>query len=185
MVEPPASPQGKTPTDLALRLRTLLRFILPFDASVAVASEGEPELLAPDGRHFEHFPQTPGGIYSGPYPDSDVDLVAQIDALRQKGIQFLIFPATTAWWLDHYDALRHHLTRRYRLVHREPQTAIIYALQGLADTPLRRFGAPDKLPMPTPEMMALTTALYDPQRFLESGKQGMGGYNRHVPQKRT
>lgn len=156
----------------ATRLRTLLRFTIPYDASVAIASEGEPSYLLLEGRRAEHFPQTPTGVYSGSYPGTDLELITQVDALHDKGIQFLVFPATTGWWLDHYEALRHHLTRRYRLVHRETQTAVVYALHDLADAQSRRFGAPDNLPIPAPEMMALTTSVYDARHFFESGKQG-------------
>jgi SAM-dependent methyltransferase len=161
-------------SDLPDRLRKLLRFILPYDASLAVVAEGDSSLLDLEGRRAEHFPQTPAGVYSGSYPSSDAELILQVDALHEKGIAFLVFPALTAWWLEHYEGLRSHLARRYRLVHRDMSTAIIFALHNTADANYRRFGAPDGLPLPPPEFIALTTSEYDASRFYESGKHGGG-----------
>jgi SAM-dependent methyltransferase len=112
---------------LVWRVRLAAQAVLPPGADVAVVSRGDDELLKLEGRRARHFPQDEVGIYSGSYPANSEDAVAQLEALRVKGVSHLLLPSTAFWWLDHYDGLRRHLERNGRLVARDGDCAI-YAL---------------------------------------------------------
>jgi hypothetical protein len=82
---------------------------LPQGATVAVISKGDPHLLDMRAREVVHFPHDGTGAYTGSYPLDDAEAVAQVEALRARGTEFLIIPRTAFWWLDHYQGLRTHL----------------------------------------------------------------------------
>jgi hypothetical protein len=111
------------------RLRELIRNDLPRDATMLVVSKGDQNLLDLYGRRAMHFPQTAVGVYAGAHPANSAAAIIHLEALRAKGAEFLIFPATAHWWLDHYGGLKQHLERHYRLVLRQVDTATIFSLR--------------------------------------------------------
>jgi hypothetical protein len=111
--------------------RSAAAALLPADAVAIVASKGDAALLDLDGRRGLHFPQNDDGVYAGYYPSSSQQAIRHLEALREKGGQFLVFPATAAWWLDHYGELRRHLEARYRLIFAEPGECAIYDLRSI------------------------------------------------------
>jgi len=113
---------------LILRVRKVVDATLPSDATVAVVSRGDDELLRLDGKRAWHFPQTEDGTYAGYYPAGDAEAIGHLEALRAKGAEFLLFPATAFWWLEHYPEFGRHLERRYREVARREGICLIYAL---------------------------------------------------------
>jgi len=78
---------------------------VPAGARVAMVSRGDDRLLQLDDRVAVHFPQQADGRYAGFYPHDADQAIAQLRALRSGGTQYLVFPATAFWWLDHYSAL--------------------------------------------------------------------------------
>ncbi len=50
--------------------------------------------------------------------------------MRESGGQFIVFPRTGLWWLQHYEGLQEHLERRYDTVVREEGVCVIFALNG-------------------------------------------------------
>ncbi len=52
-----------------------------------------------------HFPQDADGRYLGHHPSDSDDALARLEALRERGAEYLVLPATSYWWLDHYDGL--------------------------------------------------------------------------------
>jgi len=50
--------------------------------------------------------------------------------MRAAGGQFIVFPRTGMWWLDHYQGLAEHLEQRYATVVRDEDTCVIFALNG-------------------------------------------------------
>ena len=60
-----------------------------------------------------HFPQTDDGRYAGHYPADGREASAHVEQLRVGAAQYLVFPSTAFWWLDHYSELREHLDNRY------------------------------------------------------------------------
>jgi glycosyltransferase involved in cell wall biosynthesis len=113
---------------LTARIRELVRTALPPDATVLVVSRGDDELLKLDGRRAWHFPQNEEGVYAGHNPADSDAAIAQLEELRARGGQYLLFPGTALWWLEHYDDFREHLEGRYSLVVRREETCLIFAL---------------------------------------------------------
>jgi GT2 family glycosyltransferase len=114
---------------LIRRIREVVRDALPRNATVVVVSKGDDELLNLYGRRGWHFPQTEDGTYAGYYPAASTAAIAQLEALRSKGAEFLLFPDTSLWWLEHYPEFGRHLQSRYREVARREGTCLIYDLR--------------------------------------------------------
>src|SRR6185503_14595463 len=102
--------------ELCQRIRDAVSEHLPAGATVAVASRGDDDLLRLGEQRGWHFPRTPEGRWAGVYPSDSSEAIAQTEELRDAGADFLLFPATGLWWLDHYTGLRRHLEANYRLV---------------------------------------------------------------------
>jgi O-antigen biosynthesis protein len=119
--------------DLVVRIRAEVASSLPDDAHVLVVSRGDEEILRLGRRTTSHFPQDEAGQYAGYHPATGEDAIAHLEALRGRGSQFLLFPSTAFWWLDHYPDLRAHLEAHYRPVLRRDGVCMVYALHdGLA-----------------------------------------------------
>jgi GT2 family glycosyltransferase len=96
--------------ELVVRIREVVDRELPSDATVLVVSNGDDELLqlGADRRGW-HFPQMEDGTYAGYHPGNSTEAIAHLRALRERGAEFIVFPDTAAWWLDHYAELRRWL----------------------------------------------------------------------------
>jgi glycosyltransferase involved in cell wall biosynthesis len=105
---------------------------LPRGARVLIASRGDERLAALDGRHGWHFPQDDHGVYAGYYPADSDDAIAQLESLRGRGADYLVFPATSFWWLQHYKGLTRYLDEQCHLV-RDGEPCTIYALRAPTD----------------------------------------------------
>lgn len=114
---------------LIQRIREVVRAALPDDAIVTVVSKGDDELLRLYGRTAWHFPQNSDGDYSGYYPTGSTSAIAHLEWLRASGADYLLFPHTALWWLDYYPAFRRHLESRYKVVVRQEETCVIFALR--------------------------------------------------------
>ena len=116
---------------LTQRVHDAVRERLPKDATVAVVSKGDDGLLKLGSRRVAwHFPQTDDGSYAGHYPTDSAEAIAQLEALRAKGALYLVIPATSRWWLDHYSEFRAHLERRYQVLVDRDDTCVIFSLVG-------------------------------------------------------
>lgn len=98
-------------------------------------AEEEIESLVPPGTTFIFVddskwgrePAAPGrrpipflekdGTYWGP-PADDAVGIAELERLRQRGANFVVFAWPAFWWLDHYAELRRHLESNYRRIWR-------------------------------------------------------------------
>jgi SAM-dependent methyltransferase len=111
------------------RVRSLAADVLPGGATVAVVSRGDGQLLdLGGGRRASHFPQGADGGYAGHYPADGAAAVAAVEALAAGGVGYLVFPATSLWWLGHYRELAEHLERRCRLTAYVADVCAIYSL---------------------------------------------------------
>lgn len=110
------------------RLRSAIEEHTPPDATVAVISRGDAALLELNARSAWHFPRTGDGDYAGYYPDDSDAAVAHLEQLRANGATHLAIPASSAWWLEHYEGLREHLEARYEVVYDEPTTGTVFRL---------------------------------------------------------
>ena len=57
---------------------------------------------------------------------SGEELVSAIQ--RAPATEYLVVPAPSLWWLDHYQGFQRHLDR-YRRTSQDPATAVIYELE--------------------------------------------------------
>lgn len=115
---------------LVERVRGLAESAVPEGSTIAVVSKGDADLLRIQGRVAHHFPRNSTGAYAGHHPADDAEAISRLEAARGEGARFLLLPATSLWWLDHYSGLANHLEKRYRRVADQPDTAIIFSLEG-------------------------------------------------------
>jgi hypothetical protein len=101
---------------------------LPSACVVLVASKGDPRLVELQGRTGWHFPRAADGRYAGYYPPDSAAAIEHLESLREQGAQFLLFPETAFWWLEHYDQFRQHLDSRHQCIWKDQQV-IIYKLR--------------------------------------------------------
>ena len=115
-------------SDLVPRIRRLATRVVPPGASILVTSRGDNALLDLPGLTGAHFPQGEGGGWAGFYPADSESAIAQLEALRREGGDFLLLPRTGFWWLDHYDELRAHLAEHYAEVARDDD-CVLFSLE--------------------------------------------------------
>jgi hypothetical protein len=111
------------------RIRETVRRTLPRDSTVIVVSKGDPALLDLHGRRAWHFPHDEDGGYPGSYPEDGPSVIAQLEALRKRGGQYLLFPEPALWWLEQYPEFTAHLDRRYSVIVRDEKTCVMFALE--------------------------------------------------------
>jgi hypothetical protein len=100
----------------------------PPEAVVAVVSKGDPRLLELADRTGLHFPADAEGRYAGYHPRTAEEAIAQLEAARNAGAEFLCLPATAFWWLEHYGGLTGWLGVHCSVVAEDRQTCIVYDL---------------------------------------------------------
>jgi glycosyltransferase involved in cell wall biosynthesis len=99
--------------DLVRDIRDVVGRVVPPGGDVMVVSKGDHNLLQFEGRTGVHFPETDTGVYAGYHPGDSAAAIAALDAAIGRGHEYLLFPGTSLWWLDHYDGFRAHLDARY------------------------------------------------------------------------
>lgn len=114
---------------LIARIQEVVKSSVPPNTTVMVVSKGDEDLLRLQGRRAWHFPQAEKGSYSGYYPANSADAIKHLEALREKGGEFLLFPSTAFWWLEHYAEFKQHLEGRYRVAAREKHTCVVFDLR--------------------------------------------------------
>jgi hypothetical protein len=72
---------------------------------VLLVSRGDSELLRLGAREARHFPSGPDGGYLGRHPADDEEALELLAAERSEGADYLVIPATEAWWIHHYKGL--------------------------------------------------------------------------------
>ena len=114
---------------LVARVRQVVRQTVPPGATIAVVSKGDEHLLKLEGLNAWHFPRRDDGVYAGHHPADSAAAISHLDQLREKGADYFLLPQTAFWWLDHYREFRDHLDARHRVVVRQEDACIIYALR--------------------------------------------------------
>ncbi len=98
---------------LVEQVRAAIAATVPAGASVLVVSRGDRQLVELGERTGGHFPQDAEGRYLGHHPHDSEEAIAYLEALRTCGAEYLVLPATSRWWLEHYDRFAEHLRDRY------------------------------------------------------------------------
>jgi GT2 family glycosyltransferase len=130
----PWQPYGRRRSDryrgLVERVRQAVVDAVPADSTVLVVSRGDDELLRIDRRRAWHFPRSDDGAYAGHHPADSKQAIALLEVQRAAGAEYIVFPGTGIWWLEHYEGLRRHLDERYGRRFSDPKTCVIFDLAG-------------------------------------------------------
>lgn len=113
---------------LTARIRAYLATLLPAKAHLAIVSKGDPELLAMKRFNPVHFPRQEDGEWTGYHPADSAACIAHLDELIADGVRWLVIPRPQVWYLDHYADFTAHLDTHHRLVARQQQLCVVYAL---------------------------------------------------------
>jgi len=116
------------------RLQRLVGDEIPSEDTVVVVSRGDHALLELPVASAQHFPQADDGSFPGFYPQDSAEAVAHLEAVRDRGVSWLVIPRPAFWWLEHYQEFSRHLEATYlRTV--DDEECRIYRLQpGSAQT---------------------------------------------------
>jgi hypothetical protein len=111
------------------RVRKVVEGTVAPGAAVLVVSRGDDDLIDLRGRRGWHFPRDDDGRYAGHYPSDSGIAIAQFEALRTRGAEYVVFPATAFWWFQHYPEFAHHLKTRYPTVVQIDDACLIFELR--------------------------------------------------------
>ena len=129
----PWQPYGRRPSNQYKaqldRVRGAIVDAVPAGARVLIVSRGDDEMLRVAGRQTWHFPRDDDGAYAGYHPADSREAVARLEAQRAAGAEYIAFPATGMWWLEHYEGLRRHLDDSYRRTFDDPEACVIFDLR--------------------------------------------------------
>ena len=103
-----------------------IRQCVPRGGSVLVVSKGDGWLLAAEGFCARHFPQDAGGGYAGYHPHDSAEARAMLEAQRQPGDEWLAFPPSCLWWLEHYGEFQKYLDEHHRRLETGNQSVIYH-----------------------------------------------------------
>ncbi|MEA3213420.1 MAG: hypothetical protein QOE70_6477 [Chthoniobacter sp.] len=144
-----AAPEGPAPTPAVpskyfqyqnqiRELREIVHNQLPAETTLLVVSKGDRELVRFDNRTAWHFLQAENGNYAGHHPADDATCIAHLEAQRARGAQFLLFPSTAFWWLEHYAVFHRYLGTHAQLIIDE-SAGKVFGLTGEAVEKKRRY----------------------------------------------
>ena len=114
-----------------------VRASVPAGAVVLIASKGDEDMVHIDGLRAWHFPRDEWGAYAGHHPASSVEAIVHLRHLYAQGARYLVFPATAAWWLEHYRELADLLDSAHERKLSHDGVCVIYELR--ESTGLRRL----------------------------------------------
>lgn len=124
----PGAPAAIYHRKLVDQVRRLVAAALPAAARVLVAAYGDDAFLTLGDRHASHYPLSASGV-SADYTDvDDAAAIAQLEALRAEGAEYLVVTSPALPWLANHPDLEAHLEERYATVARDRGIARIYAL---------------------------------------------------------
>jgi hypothetical protein len=109
-------------------IKQVVREVIPTGATVLVISKGDPDLLDLEGRDARHFPQDASGAYAGHHPAESADAISHLECLQQAGAEYLLFPAPSLWWLDHYTGFSQYLAASGEEVFHDSDLCLIFRL---------------------------------------------------------
>lgn len=135
---------------LIRRIQGAAEAVIPRDTTVLVVTRGDDDLLDLNGRRGWHFPCDEAGNYAGYHPPDSAAAILHLEQLRARGAQYLLFPSTTLWWLEHYAELSHYLERHARLIYDRPDMCLIFALDAAPSDALRTAASHGSRPASLP-----------------------------------
>jgi len=161
----PAEVVGKGATgaqrETLKRMRDIVRFTLPYNATVAVAvsGEGEDESLDLEGRVMKHFALP---------VDADAErLRAELAAASAEGCEYALIPAPLIDRAEQAEVVE----LGFRLLSQDRETCYVVSL-ATEDPGAAEVEQAESLPLPPQEMRLLSAGSAQPERFIASGKTG-------------
>jgi glycosyltransferase involved in cell wall biosynthesis len=121
------------------QIQSLICEHVPSTASVLVVSRGDDQFLCQLECQAAHFPQGENGLYAGYHPANSADAIYQLERLRAQGAEYILFPASAAWWLEYYDDFATFLTLHYAVVARTDDGTVLFSLAARPERQLNRF----------------------------------------------
>ena len=118
--------------ELTERIRQSVLETVPADATVLIVNPGDDELLA-DRRPLPRGTSPAPTTVRMPVttPPTAATQSRGLRPERARGADYIVFPATGSWWLEHYEGLRQHLDKRYDLSSPlNPESCVIFHLAG-------------------------------------------------------
>jgi glycosyltransferase involved in cell wall biosynthesis len=116
---------------LKMQLSGIVEALVPRSARLLVVSRGDDELLNLSGARAWHFPLQLDYVYSGYHPKHSEEAIEQLEFGRKQGGDYLVFPTTSFWWLDHYTGFRQYLSTHYKEIHRD-ESCVLFDLRSRA-----------------------------------------------------
>ena len=148
------------------RLRRSVEESIPPGSTVLVLSKGDPALLVLGPRKARHFPRAVNGDYAGFHPVDSSDAIARLDTERGLGARYLVIPATSGWWLDHYKDFARHMRSISRPLVEDPATGWIFELTAREPTPPPVVGDTGGPGAMTRQLIDLLDALLPPSALV-------------------
>jgi hypothetical protein len=124
----PGAPASIYYRRLVAQVRHFVDQHVPATARTLVATYGDDAMLQQGERRAEPFPYATPGV-SADYTDvTAAEAVAQLEALRESGAEYLVVPSPALPWLANHPQLERHLAQHYDVVASERGVATIYDL---------------------------------------------------------
>lgn len=114
--------------ELAGRVRQAVECVVPAGSTVMVISKGDDQLLELGAARGWHLPQTEQGTYAGYHPADSETAIAQVQALHERGADYLLIPQPSFWWLDYYGEFANYLVRYGEQIWSDPH-CVLYRLR--------------------------------------------------------
>jgi hypothetical protein len=119
--------------DLVREIQNIVSRVVPAGGIVMVVSKGDDNLLKFEERTGCHFPETEAGVYVGHHPRDSIAAITALDSAIARGREYLLFPGTSLWWLDHYAEFRTYLDARYSRLW-EDRSCVLYDVRRAGST---------------------------------------------------
>ena len=113
---------------LKAKIRDVVRKNLPAVANVIIVGKGDEDLLRLDCGRGWHFPQNRDGGYAGYNPADSSNAIAHLEELRARGAEFILFPKTSLWWLEHYREFSDYLKCNYGTGLVNDESCLVFSL---------------------------------------------------------
>jgi hypothetical protein len=115
------------------RIHEKVQQVVPCGSTIAVISKGDGALVDFVERKGWHFPQTERGAYAGHHPANSAEAIAHLEAVRQRGARYIVIPATSFWWLNHYADFGQHLEEHYTRLEGSSDDCLVYRLHSATE----------------------------------------------------
>ena len=124
----PGAPASIYHRRLVAQIRSIVEANVPPDATLLVATYGDDAFLVHGARPATPFPVATDSVTADYTDISSAAAIAELEASRGGGAEYLVVPGTALPWLANHPDLERHLDDRYEAVYRERGVATIYAL---------------------------------------------------------